>query len=273
MPELPEVETVVRTLEKLIKNEEIIDVKIYWDNIIVGDIDEFKNKLIGQHFNDFKRRGKYLLFKLDDYYLMSHLRMEGKYFVFDDAHSKDKHSHVIFSFKSGRQLHYNDTRKFGKMELLAGDLDIKNIKGLGPEPFDDDFNLAYVRSVASKFKGPIKQLILDQHFVAGVGNIYADEILFEMAIDPESPANKLSDEDFNNMIVATRKILTKAIADGGTTIRSYTSSLGVSGRFQLSLNVHQRVNEKCKRCGGIILKKTVKTRGTYYCKKCQKLKK
>lgn len=270
MPELPEVETVVRTLENLIKNEKIKKVKVYWDNIVVGDVKEFENKLINQSFREFKRLGKYIIFELDDYALISHLRMEGKYYVYQQSEAKAKHCHVIFEFESLKQLHYVDTRKFGKMELV---LKQKNycIKNLGFEPWDNAYNLSYFKQYIKNLKQPVKALLLDQSFVAGIGNIYADEILFLSKVHPEKQAKELNDEQMLEIIKNTRLVLEKAIKLGGTTIRSYTSSLGVTGRFQNHLNVHQKAGEPCVFCGNSIKKIKVKTRGTYYCPHCQKL--
>lgn len=272
MPELPEVETVLKTLENLIKDEKIIDVQIFWDNIILSDKKYFVENIVSQCFKDFKRRGKYLIFELNDFYLISHLRMEGKYFFYEQKHEKDKHTHVIFTFESGKQLHYNDVRKFGKMELVSKTYDLKNFKNLGPEPFWEDFNESYVLDYFKNYKGSIKAVLLEQNFVAGIGNIYADEICFDAKLDPRTDIKKMNKKDIKNIISSTRKILSKAILQGGTTIRSYTSSLGVSGKFQLYLMVHQRKGEECKICGNVIEKIVVATRGTYFCKRCQKLK-
>ena len=267
MPELPEVQTVLDTLEARIKDREIVDIKILYEPIVECSKRTFRKKLIGQHFRDFKRRGKYLLFEMDDLTLVSHLRMEGKYFIVDEDYPLSKHDHVIFCLDDGKQLRYNDVRKFGRMELVEKEDEYEDFHGLGPEPFSSKFNVSYCREYLNRKKLPIKQILLDQSFVAGIGNIYADEILFAIRINPKTRADRLTKEDLENLIKETRKILKKAIRAGGTTIRSYTSSLGVTGRFQLSLNVHTM--EKCPVCGSDIKKITVGGRGTYYCEKCQ----
>ena len=268
MPELPEVQTVLDTLKKQIKDSKIIDIDIRYKPIILNDCDDFKNKLINQHFRSFKRRGKYLLFEMDDITLVSHLRMEGKYFVIDDDTPLNKHDHVIFYLDDDRQLRYNDVRKFGRMELIDKDKEYRNFHNLGPEPFSKEFNLEYCKQYLSNKKIPIKQALLDQSFVAGIGNIYADEILFKSKINPTKHTNELSDENILDLISSSKSILKKAIKKGGTTIRSYTSSFGVTGRFQLELNVHTL--DRCKVCGSKIKKIRVASRGTYYCPKCQK---
>jgi len=270
MPELPEVQTVLSTLERQIKNKKIKDIDILYRNIIDGDVKSFKNRLIGQHFRSFKRRGKYLLFEMDDVTLVSHLRMEGKYFIQCKDEEIKKHTHVIFTLDNNKQLRYNDVRKFGRMELISKDKDYKDFKDLGPEPFSKDFNLKYCNNFVKNYNHPAKELLLNQSFVAGIGNIYADEILYACKIHPLTKSILLSDNDFKNIIKYTRLILSKAIKAGGTTIRSYTSSLGVTGKFQLSLNCHTM--KKCKKCKSNIKKIRVGGRGTYYCPKCQKEK-
>ena len=268
MPELPEVQTVLDTLNHQIKDREIVKIKILYKPIVETSENTFKKKLVGQHFRYFKRRGKYLLFEMDDITLVSHLRMEGKYFILDDDVPINKHDHVIFYLDNGKQLRYNDVRKFGRMELIEKKDDYDDFKELGPEPFSKKFNLEYCKKYLKNKKLPIKQVLLEQSFVAGIGNIYADEILFAMNVNPIRSADKLKDEEILSLIDNTRKILKKAIKAGGTTIRSYTSSLGVTGRFQLSLNVHTM--DYCPVCNSKINKIKVSGRGTYYCPKCQK---
>ena len=272
MPELPEVETVLRTLEGMIKDRRIEDILVLYPKIIEDDIDDFKHKLIGQSFRNFKRRGKYLIFEMDDLALISHLRMEGKYFYLDSEKPYDKHVHIIFKLDNGKTLQYHDVRKFGRM-YLSPIKDKYEIADLGPEPFDRSFNVTYAKRYLAEIKRPIKEVLLDQHFVAGIGNIYANEILFASGVHPESICLKLDDEDIHKIVSNTKKILKKAIKAGGTTIRSYTSSLGVTGRFQLSLMVHGRDKQECLVCGTTIKKIKVGGRGTYYCEKCQILKK
>ena len=270
MPELPEVQTVLDTLETRIKNRKIVDIKILYKPIVECSEKVFKKALINQHFRNFKRRGKYLLFEMDDITLVSHLRMEGKYFILDDKTPISKHDHVLFYLDNGKQLRYNDVRKFGRMNLIDKKDDYSDFKDLGPEPFSKDFNMKYCKEYLKNNRKPIKQVLLEQSFVAGIGNIYADEILFAIKVNPKTSANKLSDENIKNLIKYTRSILKSAIKKGGTTIRSYTSSLGVTGRFQQSLKVHTM--KSCPICKSEIKKIVVATRGTYYCPKCQKEK-
>ncbi|MBO4920236.1 MAG: DNA-formamidopyrimidine glycosylase [Erysipelotrichaceae bacterium] len=270
MPELPEVQTVLNTLEKRIRGRKITDIQIIYKPIVECSEKEFRKRLIGSCFREFKRRGKYLLFEMDDVTLVSHLRMEGKYFILDESVPLDKHDHVIFCLDDGKQLRYNDVRKFGRMELIDKNEYYRRFKDLGPEPFSEEFNARYCRNYMKGKKQPIKQVLLDQSFVAGIGNIYADEILSAIHLDPRTPAGNLSRKQLEELVVVTGNILNRAIEAGGTTIRSYTSSLGVTGRFQLDLNVHGL--DVCPFCGTAIKKIRVGGRGTYYCPKCQKRK-
>lgn len=271
MPELPEVQTVLDTLELQIKDRKINQVIVLYSRMIESDLEQFKNDLVGQHFREFKRRGKYLLFEMDDLCLVSHLRMEGKYYLKQSNEEINKHTHIIFRLDDGRDLRYNDVRKFGKMYLTEIKSDYKIFRNLGVEPFSEDFNLEYCKAYLNKSRKVIKQDVLNQSFISGIGNIYADEIVFAIRKNPMTASSTLTDDDILNLIKETRRILTSAIKDGGTTIRSYTSSLGVSGKFQLNLMVHQRENQPCKICRTPIIKTKVKGRGTYYCPKCQKL--
>ena len=269
MPELPEVETVKRTLIKEVKDKKILSAQIYWDNIIAyPSIQEFENQIKNQIIHDIKRRGKWLMFELDDYYLLSHLRMEGKYYIRKNTDPREKHQHVIFNFSDNTDLRYHDTRKFGKMYLLKKDeaLNTKPLSELGLEPWDKKLTPEYLKQ---KFhKKPIKTELLDQNIIVGIGNIYADEILFLSKINPKTIATDLTVDDYQNIIKFTKQVLEKAIEYGGTTVKSYTSSEGVHGRFQNHLLVHTK--QECPICHNQISKITIGGRGTYYCEKCQK---
>ena len=273
MPELPEVETVKETLKRKVLNKNIIGVVINYDGIVESpNVIEFTNNIKNQTIKDITRRGKWLVFELNDYYLLSHLRMEGKYFLKNRDEQYNKHEHVIFEFSDGTDLRYQDTRKFGKMLLVEKDKlnEARPIKELGLEPWDDNLNVTYLKDKYKNKKLPIKTVILDQSIITGIGNIYADEVLFLSNINPLTKVNILKDIELSNIISNTKVVLEKAIKEGGTTIRSYTSDEGITGRFQNSLYVHCRENEKCLICNSTILKIKVGGRGTYYCPKCQK---
>jgi len=240
--------------------------------MIESDINEFKNNLIGLEFKDILRRGKWLLFDIGDYYLCSHLRMEGKYFIKNSDEEIDKHEHVIFSFEDGTDLRYHDTRKFGRMNLVLKDK-LETVAGVhkqGIEPIDEKLTKEYLYDNFRKRKLPMKTLLLDQTIISGLGNIYADEVLFAAGINPLKLGSSITLKECQKIIDSAKEIITEAIKCGGTTIRSYTSSLGVTGRFQQNLMVHKRENEGCKKCGTIIKRIKVGGRSTYYCPKCQK---
>jgi len=269
MPELPEVETVKNTLKRQILNKKIKIANIYWNNIIAfPEADKFKKQIENQQINDILRRGKWLMFELDDYFLLSHLRMEGKYFIRNLGDERNKHEHVTFTFTDGTELRYHDTRKFGKMYLIEKDkvYNEKPLKDLGKEPWDETLTKEYLKEKLNKKE--IKTQLLDQSIIVGIGNIYVDEVLFLSKIHPETKGNELKEKDLENIIKYTRKTLEKAIELGGTTVKSYTSSEGVHGRFQNELLVHTK--EICPTCNTKIEKITVGGRGTYYCPKCQK---
>lgn len=303
MPELPEVETVRQGLTQLVVGKTIAKVLVLWPKIIESpEVSAFSHNLVGQKINEISRRGKYLVFHLTDYDLVSHLRMEGKYEFFSeptselaaeeitgqltvqelqDAFNKDelggypvtKHTHVLFFFTDGSQLQYHDVRKFGRMALLpkgtAGDY--KGIARLGPEPTPEAFTLKEFKVGLLKSHKAIKPLLLDQHLVTGLGNIYVDEALWQAKIHPEQPANTLTDQEISKLRLAIIDVLKRAVAAGGTTIRTYLNALGEAGKFQLSLNVYSQTGKPCPRCGTPIEKIKVAQRGTHFCPTCQKL--
>lgn len=266
MPELPEVETVRRTLENFIIGKKIIDVRLLYPKIIDGDKDEFIKKVCQQTFREIDRIGKYLIFKLDDVAFVSHLRMEGKYLICQKDEEISKHDHVIFDLDDGRQLRYNDVRKFGRIKLVDHDLyrEQTPCNKLGPEPFYANYLDVYKQY--QKKTIPIKTALLDQSIMAGIGNIYANEICYLMHINPQTPTNKLSKKRVKELIEVSRVILNSAIEQGGTTIHSFSSN-GIDGLFQVQLKVHMA--RTCPQ-GHDIKKIMIHGRGTYYCPVCQK---
>lgn len=270
MPELPEVETVKRSLQKLVLNEKICNINIKYNKILENiKIEDFKNKISNQTIHDIKRRGKWLMFELDNYYLLSHLRMEGKYLIRNNNDIYTKHELIGFDFISNKSLRYQDTRKFGRMYLLEKETiyQVKPLNELGLEPWDDNLNISYLKNKYKNKKLPIKTVLLDQTIIVGIGNIYADEILYMSNINPLKKCSLLTNKELDSIIKNTRIILNKAIELGGTTIMSYESSEGVHGRFQNCLLVHGK--KKCPKCNNDITKIKVNGRGTYYCSKCQ----
>ena len=269
MPELPEVETVKNELKKKLLKKRINDIKVFYDGIIATNINSFKKNIVGEEIVDITRRGKFLIFELTDYYLVSHLRMEGKYFIKDSNEEFSKHDHIIFYFDDFT-LRYNDTRKFGKMYLVTKDrllIDTPLAK-LGLEPWDNSLDSNYLKD---KFNSSIaiKTLLLDQTIISGIGNIYADEILFKSFINPCKKGKDLNKLELDKIIENTKIVLEQGIKNKGTTIHSF-SSLGVEGHNQDSLLVHTKEGLPCTVCGAIIKKIKVNGRGTYYCPKCQR---
>lgn len=274
MPELPEVETIRQTLKRFVLNKTIQDVHIYWPNIIKapGEPEAFARKLSGQTIHDIGRKGKYLMFELDDDMLISHLRMEGKYSVHPKDEPMKKHTHVVFSFTDGEELRYNDVRKFGTMHLLPKGTERSGepLKKLGPDPFDSEFTIDYFWNKLKKTDRFIKPVLLDQTIVAGLGNIYVDETLFKAGIHPLKRASKVTKKEAARIREKAIETLAEAVKQGGTTIRSYVNSQGDMGMFQQELYVYGQENEPCKTCGEPIIKTKVGGRGTHICPKCQK---
>ena len=271
MPELPEVETVKRVLENKYLNKTIKDVKIFYPKIIENITPEdFINNLIGQTIKSFDRYGKYLIIKLDKGSLLIHLRMEGKFKFSMDLF--DKHSHIIFYFTDGDVLIYHDVRKFGKMFYFKDGVDIFKedpLNRLGLEP-KDITDIDYLVKKFSKTKKEIKVALLDQSIICGIGNIYADEILYECMICPTTPACNLNKEQLQKIVNAATKILNEAIKYGGTTIKSFQSSHGVDGLFQIKLQAYGKENLPCSRCNTPMVKIKIDGRGTCFCPNCQK---
>lgn len=272
MPELPEVETVRRQLKPHIIGRKIVDVLIRYQPIIQMNIQTFKSKIIGQRFTDLKRFGKYLLFELDEDTMVSHLRMEGKYYLRESLDSLTKHDHIIFYLDDGLYLTYHDVRKFGTMELTKKNetYHLKSIAKLGPEVHKEKIDRQSIFEKIHHSKRAIKTLLLDQTIVSGLGNIYVDETLFLAKIHPETKGHSLTYHHVKEILEAAQSVVKKAIQLGGTTIRTYQSTLGIDGRFQNELNVHTKKGEPCPRCGESIVKMKVGGRGTYFCPHCQR---
>lgn len=276
MPELPEVETVRKTLKQLIVNKTIEHVAVLYPKIIKYPevVEQFADALAGEPIIDVGRRGKFLIIYTNQFALVSHLRMEGRYGLYPSDEPIDKHTHVIFRFTDETELRYRDVRKFGTMHLYkkGGEFAGPPLSGLGPEPFSAEFTKEYLAGRLAKTNRKIKPVLLDQKVLVGLGNIYVDESLFRSGIHPERIAASLNRREIavlHKEIIAT---LTEAVKAGGSTIRSYVNSQGQIGMFQLELMVYGRKGEPCKRCGTPIEKKVVGGRGTHYCPSCQKLK-
>lgn len=274
MPELPEVETVRRTLQTLIRGKTIERVEARLPRIIrqPDDASQFCAMLEGQTIHDVERRGKFLKFILDDVVLLSHLRMEGRYGLYAADDPMEKHTHVIFRFTDGDELRYRDVRQFGTMDVLpkAEADSFPSLAKLGPEPLSDDFTLALFKRLIRKRSGKIKPLLLNQEFIVGLGNIYVDEALFAAREHPETTVDQLSDYKISKLYRAIRETLKAAVEQGGTTIKSYVNGQGEMGMFQQRLRVYGREGEPCPRCGKAIARIKVAGRSSHFCPRCQK---
>ena len=272
MPEKPEVITVSKTLEHIIIGKTIKKVDVYWDNIIIGDIDKFKKDLVGERIESITTRGKWIVIFLTTKALICHLRMEGKFFFRDPSVPKEKHEHVIITFTDNTDMRFNDVRKFGKMTCLPKEevYNLKPLSDLGLEYYDKSLTPSYLLEALRKKKVPIKTALLDQSIITGIGNIYDDEILFASHINPLRRADSISLDEADAIIKNTKKILDKAVTMGGTTIKSFTSAEGVHGLFQNELAVHGKKDGICPNCKEKLIVTKVGGRGTYFCPKCQK---
>ncbi len=277
MPELPEVETVRKGLERLVVGKTIDAVTVLWPRIIeLPEVPLFQAFLSGQEIIGVQRRGKFLILKLTDFDLVSHLRMEGKYEYFPSAQTaiQDKHTHVIFQMQDGSQLQYRDVRKFGRMALVPKNQSskYKGIQQLGPEPLSHDFDKIAFQEALKKKTMAIKPLLLNQKIVVGLGNIYVDESLWLASIHPERLASSLTERETSLLYESIITVLGQAVEAGGTTIRTYANALGEAGTFQVSLQVYGQTGQPCTRCQTPIQKIKVAQRGTHFCPTCQKIK-
>ncbi|MBB6448202.1 formamidopyrimidine-DNA glycosylase [Geomicrobium halophilum] len=272
MPELPEVETVRKTLTSLVKDKQIVNVEVGWPKMIKepGDVDAFRFLLGGQSIQSIDRKGKFLIFKLDDYALVSHLRMEGKYQV-GNSEPPCKHTHVRFFFSDDSELRYRDVRKFGTMHLFpkGTEFNVAPLAKLGPEPLEHSFTPDYLQQKFAKTTRNVKAVLLDQSIVSGLGNIYVDEALFRAGVYPGKKAADLDMVSTALIHQETKETLSAAIEAGGSSIRSYLNGNGEMGYFQQQLFVYGRKGEVCKRCKSEIERTVVAGRGTHYCPSCQ----
>lgn len=267
MPELVEVETTRRDLSKVIEGKIINKVSVYLDKIVYNKKDLFIKTIEGQKVNKVKRRGKWLIFELDKSCVIIHFRMEGRFYHLPLDAPRNKHDYVIFYFDNF-SLHYNDPRLFGKMEVIEKDEIGKFFedKKLGLEYTDLNLTPKYLKDKFKTHHTDIKKMLLDQSFITGIGNIYADEILFETKISPKSYADKLSKNKLQEIIDNTKVVFERSLKCKGT----YPNIDGKRGTFESHLKVHKRENMPCYECGTLIKKEKVGGRGTYYCPTCQK---
>lgn len=276
MPELPEVETVRRGLTRLVVGRKVLGTEVRWEKTISGMApEEFDAELVGRTIEKVDRRGKYLLFRFSGGLTMvSHLRMEGAYYTVPTGTEPGKHDLVTFHLDEGIDLFYRDTRKFGRMNLVpdADALQVARLAKIGPEPTEKDLSLAYMVSEFGKSRMHVKPFLLDQSHIAGLGNIYVDETLWQSQIHPLTAANKLTEDELARLRENIIHEITRATEHHGTTVHSFTTAFGEAGEFQNELQVYGRVGEPCLRCGHPLEKMKVAQRGTTYCPVCQVVK-
>jgi formamidopyrimidine-DNA glycosylase len=286
MPELPEVEVTRRTLLKFIENKVIKNIKINNPNLRFKIPTNFKKNVIGQKIIKVLRRSKYILIYLkNDYVMIAHLGMSGK-FLIKNNYSKDflktsyyfnefslKHNHIEFFFSNNLKVIYNDPRRFGFFLLdKVSKLDLnKFLNKLGPEPLGNDLKKDYLMSKTKATQRSIKTLLMDQHFISGIGNIYANEILFSAKIKPNKISSKLTLLDIERLHSSIGKVLKRALKLGGSSIKDFKSSVGLKGRFQNEFKVYDRRDLKCLRsgCSGLIARVVSQGRASFFCNECQ----
>lgn len=273
MPELPEVETVRRGLTRLVVGRKVLGTEVRWEKTIGGmSQEEFDAELVGRTIDKVDRRGKYLLFRFSGGLTMvSHLRMEGAYYTVPAGTEPGKHDLVTFHLDEGIDLFYRDTRKFGRMNLVPDGeaLQVAGLAKIGPEPTEKDLSLAYMVSEFGKSRMHVKPFLLDQSHIAGLGNIYVDETLWQSQIHPLTAANKLTEAELGRLRENIIHEIARATEHHGTTVHSFTTAFGEAGEFQNELQVYGRVGEPCLRCGHLLEKMKVAQRGTTYCPVCQ----
>ena len=271
MPELPEVETVKNVLLPIVKNRTVIKCEVLRKTIVNNLSDEFISFILNETFLDISRRGKFLIFHLtNDKVLISHLRMEGKYYELDESEENTKYSRVVFHLDNGHKLCYDDSRSFGRM-IMSNEtnyLKEKEIAKLGPEPFEIDDVSTLVKQ-GKKISLPIKTALLNQTLMTGLGNIYVDEVLFASKIHPLTPTKFISKNEWENIVKEAKRILAMAIKDGGSTIKSYHPGKDISGEFQTKLLAYGRNGQMCVSRHAFMRFIKVNGRGTTYCPKCQ----
>jgi len=273
MPELPEVETIRRILEPQIKGSVITAVTVNRPEVVAHPTaDEFCNALVGQTVSAMTRRGKFLGIEwMSGDHTVLHLRMTGCLLVTPPDYSQEKHTHVIFHLNNGMELRFSDTRRFGRFWLIRRDEadTYSGIDKLGLEPFDSSLTDAYLQSRLGKRKKAIKECLLDQSVVAGIGNIYSDEILFAAKIYPARPANSLNETEWKRLAVLIPKQLQFFIEKNALTPEDYLKSKGQDYRNTPFLQAYGHADEPCPHCGNILQRTVIGGRSSVYCEKCQ----
>ena len=275
MPELPEVETIRRGLERVLVGQTVRQIKVRETRFRRPvNVAKLKKLVSGQQIEALHRRAKYLLCELENRaHLVIHLGMSGRLLYCKKTLPRQKHDHVQFVFTNGHELRFYDPRRFGMVDAVppGGLPHYFHFQNLGPEPLSPQFTAAYLAARAKKLSRPIKNFLMDGAVVVGVGNIYASESLFRAGINPKKPGGKLNAVEWKNLARAVRATLKRAIAAGGTTFNDFHNSDGEMGYFQQELMVYDRAGEPCHVCGQTIRRLVQAGRSSFYCPRCQKL--
>lgn len=267
MPELPEVETIRRTLLPRVLGRGVVAVRVREARLRAPVPADFAARLVGRNVADLRRVGKYLLFDLDDGGVwLVHLGMTGCLATRSPGHAR--HDHIHLEFSDGTQLVYNDPRRFGLMRVADGYPE--ELSALGIDPLSPGYSCEYLRDACRGRARPIKTLLMDQAIVAGLGNIYASEILFHSGVRPSRRAATLRRREIERIRTATGAVLERAIRKGGSSISDYRDGEGRSGYFQLELDVYDRRGQACHKCGATIRGRVLSGRSSFYCPSCQK---
>lgn len=273
MPELPEVETIRRTLSEHVTDIKIEEITLIWPSAVCGWEDKaFEDLVTGRRIKTIDRRGKYLMILLDeDLTLIAHMRMTGRLNYYPDHQEPEKHTHVVFRLERG-ELHFSDVRKFGRIQAIPTSLCISgsSLSKLGPEPLEEEFTPEVLKERFGKKKLSVKAALLDQHVLAGLGNIYVDESLFQAGISPVRGVDTLTEEEISKLHQAIQKVLQAGIDAQGTSFRDYRDANGEKGSFEQALQVYGRGGKPCQICGQTLERIRIAGRTTVHCLSCQR---
>ena len=270
MPELPEVETTRRGVAPYCQGEVVSELVVRESRLRWPVPDQLPALLAGQQIETIDRRGKYLLFRVPVGALLVHLGMSGSLRVVDSLEPPGRHDHIDIRLVSGASLRYHDPRRFGSFLWQAPGEQHSLLSHLGPEPLSAEFDGDYLYQLSRRRPGPVKNFIMDGKVVVGVGNIYANEVLFLSGIHPRRPAGRISKTRYTLLADNIKQVLTSAIAQGGTTLRDFVGGDGKPGYFAQQLYVYGRGGDACKRCGGELREVRLGQRSTVFCVTCQR---
>ncbi len=274
MPELPEVESVRRSLEPQVVGLKIHGIEVFETRLRYPvKPQKLKNRLLKKSIQKIHRRSKYLILDLEDgQHLMVHLGMSGVFYLSESTQTREKHLHIILKIGENKELRFTDPRRFGMFEALSS-AELKRDKrllNLGPEPLSEELERDYLFQLSRGVRKPVKNFIMDSRKLVGVGNIYACEALFQAGIHPQRAAGRISAQSWDRLFTAIQSILHQAIQNGGTTVSDFKNGNHEIGNFQNRLQVYQRTGESCNRCQKTIRQKVLAGRSSYYCPGCQK---